>query len=62
MRLGDVLAKWRHMHMTNIRSASAEMGISAATLSRVERGEPMDGSTLAKILAWLMGEEREHGK
>jgi transcriptional regulator with XRE-family HTH domain len=37
------------------REAAKELGVSLSTLSRIERGEAMDGVTLAKILAWLLG-------
>lgn len=54
MRIGIVLRKWRAVNEISIRSLAAEIRISAATLSRIERGESMDGMTLAKILNWLM--------
>jgi transcriptional regulator with XRE-family HTH domain len=36
-----------------IREVAAEIGISAATLSRVERGNVPDLETFAKICRWL---------
>lgn len=36
-----------------IRACAVEIGISAATLSRVERGHLPDSRTLGKICAWL---------
>lgn len=36
-----------------IRAAAAEIGISAATLSRVEHGHLPDSLTLGKICTWL---------
>lgn len=56
MRLGSVLAKWRWAHKIGVRDAAREIGISAATFSRIERGEKMDGATLGKILTWLLVE------
>lgn len=56
MRLGIVISKWRWAQRLTLRDAAKEMGISAATLMRIERGEPMDGSTLAKIQLWLFAE------
>lgn len=47
------------MSDAGIREVAAEIGISHGTLSRVERGEPMQGETLAKILAWLLAETRQ---
>ena len=55
MRLGDVLRKWRRLSDTGIREAAKQIGISAPTLSRIERGENMDGAVLAKVLVWLLG-------
>jgi transcriptional regulator with XRE-family HTH domain len=37
----------------SIRDVAHSVGVSAATLSRIERGENMDGVTLAKIFKWL---------
>ena len=54
MRLGDVLAKWRWAAHITVRDAAKMIGISAPTFSRIERGEPMDGATMAKILKWLL--------
>jgi transcriptional regulator with XRE-family HTH domain len=57
MRLGMVLRQWRKMTDRGVREVAAEIGISHGTLSRIERGEPMDGVTLAKILQWLFGKD-----
>jgi transcriptional regulator with XRE-family HTH domain len=54
MRLGDVLRKWRRAEDVGVREAAKMIGVSHGTLSRIERGEKMDGDTLAKILKWLM--------
>ena len=61
MRLSSVLKKYRAMSEKSVRDMAQEIGISFATLSRIERGEGMDGTTLSKILTWLM-EESEIGK
>ena len=57
MRLGTVLRLWRRMADKGVREVAAEIGISHGTLSRIERGEPMDGVTLAKLLLWLFEKE-----
>lgn len=54
MKIGDVLRKWRKLEDLSLRDASAEIGVSTPTLSRVERGEEMSGPVLAKILTWLL--------
>lgn len=58
MKLGEVLRKWRIMSERDLRSVGAEIGISAATLMRLEQGRDPDGKTLAKVLAWLTLERK----
>jgi transcriptional regulator with XRE-family HTH domain len=53
MRLGEILRYWRKFADRTVREAAADIGISPATLCRVENGKEMDGKTLAKILNWL---------
>ena len=38
---------------------AAEIGISGSTLVRIERGEVPNGSTMAKVLRWLLKERDE---
>lgn len=57
MRLGKVIRYWRKMSDIGIREAASQIGISHGTLSRIERGEAMEGETLAKVLGWLMAAE-----
>lgn len=59
MRLGKVIRYWRKMSDIGIREAAQQIGVSHGTLSRIERGEAMEGETLAKVLGWLMSKERE---
>jgi DNA-binding XRE family transcriptional regulator len=54
MRLGMLLKRYRQWEEINVRDMAAQLGISAATLSRIEGGKPMDGISLAKILKWEM--------
>lgn len=58
MRLGEVIRLWRKMSDKGIREVAKEIGVSHGTLSRIERGEPMEGDTLAKVLKWLMESEK----
>lgn len=55
MRLARLLKSWRAVADLSIRDAAKEIGVSTPTLSRIERGEEMNGQTLAKILTWMMG-------
>ena len=62
MRLGKVIRYWRKMSDIGIREAAQQIGISHGTLSRIERGEAMEGETLAKVLGWLMAIEAKGKK
>ncbi len=53
MKVGELLRLYRAFEGFGIRAFAAELGISPATLSRIENGENMDGKTLAKIINWL---------
>lgn len=59
MRLGNVIRLWRKMSDKGIREVAQEIGVTHGTLSRIERGEKMEGATLAKVLAWLFQTEGE---
>ena len=54
MRLGEVLRRWRLMSERSLRSVASEIGISAATLMRIEHGMEPSGLSLAMILGWLL--------
>lgn len=63
MRIGQVIRRWRRASDAGIREIAQEIGISHGTLSRIERGEPMQGESLAKVLAWLFADEaKNNGK
>jgi len=51
--LGEVLKRWRMVGDVDIRTLSGIIGISPATLSRIENGKDCDAKTLVKILRWL---------
>lgn len=57
MRLGSVIRAWREQNRYGVREAAKLMGVSHATLSRIERGENMDGEVLAKLLRWLLSND-----
>lgn len=54
MRLGAILHKYRTMSDLSLRELAMEIGTTAPTLSRIERGEMMDGETMVKILVWML--------
>lgn len=53
--LGAVLCSYRETRRMGTRELAKLLGVSAATLNRIERGENCDAQTLAKILLWLLG-------
>lgn len=55
--LGRLIAAKRQNR--GVRAAAAEVGISSATLSRVENGHMPDLETFAKICKWLDRDPRE---
>lgn len=57
MRLGIVLHKWRVFEERSLRDVAKEMGVSAATLLRIEQGYDFDAKTMAKIWLWLSQQE-----
>ena len=56
MRLGQVVRLWRRTSDLSLMEAAAQIGLTLPTLSRIERGEPMDGKTLGIVLRWLLEE------
>ena len=55
--LSKLIAHYRLMERRTTRNLADIIGISASTLSRIERGEMMDGATLAKVLKWILDAE-----
>lgn len=49
-----VLVAWRRDKGLGVRAAAKVIGVSSATLSRIENGKPCDGKTLTTILFWLL--------
>ncbi len=59
MMLGILLRAWREKHRMGVRGAAKQIGISHATLSRIENGKATDGQTLWRVLNWLIRGETE---
>jgi transcriptional regulator with XRE-family HTH domain len=53
MKLGKVIRTYRVVNELALRDLGKQIGIGAATLMRLEQGREPDGSTLAKVLAWM---------
>lgn len=56
-RLGRMLTLYRVSSGTGVREMATEIGVSPATLSRIERGYAMDAGTLLVLWHWLLGNE-----
>lgn len=53
MMLGEVIRGWRRDEFKNIRSAAKAIGISTATLSRLENGKSVNGHVMVTVMLWL---------
>lgn len=54
MKLGAVMLAYRNSRGLGVRDMAREVGISPATLNRVERNRNVDGRTMAKLFLWLI--------
>lgn len=52
--LAKLLSNWRWSERLTVREAASIIGLGASTYSRLERGYPVDGSTLVIVLGWLL--------
>lgn len=57
-RIGKLLRLHRNVRDIGVRELAPEIGISIATLSRIERGHVMDLATWMKVQKWLLGDTR----
>jgi transcriptional regulator with XRE-family HTH domain len=48
-----MLYLWRTVNRHSLRDLGKEIGVSAATLMRVEHGYGTDAATFVKLLAWM---------
>lgn len=53
-RLAEMLRLYRAVNARTTRELAKEIGTSAATLSRLERGFEIDMSTFMKLLLWML--------
>lgn len=56
-RFGEMLRLYRTVRSQTLRELAPMIGLSAATLMRIEMGYAMDAATLLKVLAWLFTSE-----
>lgn len=53
-KLGAVLRSYRLLREMDLRTLGAEIGVSAPTILRIERGRAIDADTLMKVLNWML--------
>jgi transcriptional regulator with XRE-family HTH domain len=53
MRIGELVRAWRKECGKGQREVAADIGISYATLARVESGHAADGMTIIKLVIWV---------
>ena len=58
-RLAELLRGWRWDSKLSVREAAEMIGLTAATYSRLERGEMVDGNTLSTVIRWLLERKDE---
>lgn len=51
--IGEMLTLYRAAHGLSGRELAPQIGISHATLNRIERGEQCDVPTFLRLVAWL---------
>lgn len=56
--IGKLIRAYRETQCLSTREFSKLIGISYATLNRIERGHPMDGKTMVVIFRWLFEENK----
>lgn len=54
MRIATALKLMRATDNVGLREQAKEIGISPATLSRIERGEQADTRSVVKLILWLI--------
>jgi len=58
MKLGKMLRCYREVNRKSVRVFSKEIGLTIATLSRVENGKPVDLRITLVLINWLFGEQK----
>lgn len=59
MRLQIALKLIRTMEGLSLRDLAKEIGVSSATLSRIERGLPCDMLSFGRVFTWLLNPGRK---
>lgn len=57
--IGILIRSWRMHREIGVRETAKHIGVSPATVSRIESGKPVDGATMLKLLNFLFNEDRK---
>lgn len=57
--LARMVRHLRHVEDRTLRELGKEIGVSAATLMRVEQGYAMDATTFLRVVCWMTGQRLE---
>jgi transcriptional regulator with XRE-family HTH domain len=55
MKLGSLLAAYRNVNRLSLRELAPIIGLSLATLHRVEQNKQIDQSTMLLLINWMFG-------
>lgn len=55
-RLSELIRIYRAVKGVGVRELAKEIGVTASTLNRVERGYPCESRVLSAILRWMLAE------
>lgn len=56
--LGPMMLAYRMKYDITVREMAIEIGVSPATISRIEHARPIDTQTMVKLINWLFREEK----
>lgn len=57
MKLGKLIKAYHYHNELTSEQVAEEIGISQATVSRIENGKPVMSDTLGALLQWMLEEE-----
>lgn len=58
MKLRRALKLIRTVDNLSLRDLAKQIGVSAPTLSRIERGFPCDAETFGRVFLWLLSADK----
>jgi transcriptional regulator with XRE-family HTH domain len=56
--IGKILKDFRYANRMGMRELAKRLGVSVATICRIESGKPMDQETVVKLFNVLFGKQK----